>query len=62
MKTPIKKLVDEREMAGQLAVSWRHLMELRKKRLVPHVRLGRLVRYAPEQVFRAIEKLTIESL
>jgi hypothetical protein len=55
-------LITEKAQAELLRCSLRHLINLRNKRLVPHVRLGKLVRYNPESVQRALEKLTIKEL
>jgi predicted DNA-binding transcriptional regulator AlpA len=63
MKThPFTTLLTEKQMAALLAISWRGLQELRKRRLVPHIRLGRSIRYCPSAVQTAIEKLTVESV
>jgi excisionase family DNA binding protein len=59
MKNQEQILITETEMAEQLSCCKRHLITLRQKRLIPHVRLGRLVRYNPEAVAKALEKLTI---
>jgi excisionase family DNA binding protein len=55
--TPL--LVTAKELAPMLGCSWRHVLTLRDQRLIPYVRLGRLVRYNPEEVRQAIERLTI---
>lgn len=55
-------LVTERTQARLLRVSLRHLINLRKRRLVPHVRLGRSVRYNPSEVEKAVEKLTVQAV
>jgi hypothetical protein len=55
-------LIDERTQASRLSVSWRHLQELRKKRLIPYIKLGRRVLYSPEAVARALENLTVDSV
>jgi len=52
-------LLTEQEEATLLKVSKRHLFTLRQKRLIPFVRLGRVVRYDHDEVVRAIRKLTI---
>ena len=50
----------ESELAEILTCSVRHLQNLRRRKLIPYVRLGpRLVRYDPSDVERAIQKLTI---
>ena len=42
-------LVTVKELASMLGCSWRHVLSLRDQRLIPYVRLGRLVRYNPEE-------------
>lgn len=58
----MKTLLTEKEQAALLSISWRGLQEFRKKRLVPFVRIGRLVRYRPTEVERALERLTIREV
>jgi excisionase family DNA binding protein len=53
-----KQLLTDKEMAAILGCSWGHVKTLRLKRQIPFVKLGRLVRYNPEEVMKAIEKLT----
>jgi excisionase family DNA binding protein len=63
MQTQSPKLITIREQAALLSVSTRHLITLTQRRLVPCIRLGRSVRYNPEQVAQAIErKLTQKAL
>ena len=52
-------LITEKAQAELLGCSLRHLINLRNRRLVPFVRLGKLVRYNPDNVQKAVEKLTI---
>jgi hypothetical protein len=51
-----KTLLTEKEQARLLSMSWRGLQEFRKRGLVPFVRIGRLVRYHPKDVERALRK------
>jgi hypothetical protein len=55
-------LITEKAQAELLNCSLRHLINLRNKRLVPFIRLGKLVRYNPDAVQRALEKLTVKEL
>jgi hypothetical protein len=57
-----QQLLRENEQAEQLRCSTRHLINLRNKRLIPYIRLGKSVRYDPTAVHRALEKLTIKEL
>lgn len=52
-------LLTEKEQAALLSISANHLINLRRGRLVPHVRLGKSIRYNPVEVAKAVEKLTI---
>jgi excisionase family DNA binding protein len=56
---PPKKLITDVEQAELLGCSRRHLFNLRRRRLIPFVKLGTSIRYDPEAVARAIEKLSI---
>jgi hypothetical protein len=54
-------LVKEREQADLLRISWHHLVNLRRQRLIPYVKLGKKsIRYNPIEVERALKKLTVE--
>jgi hypothetical protein len=57
METQEKTLLTEKEQARLLSMSWRGLQEFRKRGLVPCIRIGRLVRYSPKDVERALQKL-----
>jgi excisionase family DNA binding protein len=50
------------ELAKELRVSQRHLINLRNQKLIPHIKLGRLVRYDRAQVEKALQKLTVKEL
>ena len=56
------KLIKEKDVLELLQCSQRHLVNLRRKRLIPFIRLGRAVRYNPDAVSRAMEKLTVKEL
>ena len=53
-----KQLLTGKELAHVIGCSWRHVQTLREKRQIPFVKLGRLVRYNPQEVMKAIEKMT----
>jgi hypothetical protein len=42
-----------------LNVSWGHMINLRKRRMVPFVQLGKSIRYDPRLVEIALEKHTV---
>ena len=56
------QLLTEKQQAALLRVCERHLINLRNKRLIPYIKLGRSIRYDPEAVQRAIQKLSIREL
>ena len=58
----MKEYITEQEQAKLLHCSERHIWNMRKRRLLPFIKLGRLVRYNPEAVARAMEKLTFKEL
>jgi excisionase family DNA binding protein len=58
----MKTYVTEEELADRLKCSRRHILSLRKKKLLPVLKLGAAVRYELESVERALEKLEIKSL
>lgn len=57
-----KILMNEKEMAQLLSISWRALQEYRKRRLIPYVKLGRRVLYRRSDVERALDRLTIRAV
>jgi hypothetical protein len=56
------QLLTEKQQAARLRICERHLINLRAKRLIPYIKLGRSVRYDPEAVQRAIQNLSIREL
>ena len=62
MKTRATRLLTEKEQAEELQCSLRHLANLRKRRLIPYVRLGRSIRFDPAAVERALTKLSVREL
>jgi hypothetical protein len=54
------KLITEPEQAKLLSCSQRHLIRMRNCRMIPFVKLGKAIRYNPEAVARALEKLTVK--
>ena len=62
MQTRATRLLKEKQQAKELNCSLRHLINLRQKRLIPFIRLGQAIRYNPEDVQRALAKLTVKEL
>jgi hypothetical protein len=56
------QLITEKEQAARLRVCERHLINLRKKRLIPYVKLGKSIRYNPNAVERALAKLEVKEV
>jgi hypothetical protein len=59
MQMQRQPLITEKAQAELLGCSLRHLINLRNRRLVPFVRLGKCVRYNPDAVQQALQKLTV---
>ena len=55
----IEALLTEQDVAAVLSVSIRHVRNLRQRRLLPWVKLGRSVRFTVPAVRAALEKLTV---
>lgn len=53
-------LVTEKTLAGMMNCSLRHIMNLRYRKQIPYIRLGRAIRYNPVAVEQALQKLTFE--
>jgi hypothetical protein len=62
MQTSATRLLNEKQQAKELNISYRHIIALRQRRLIPFIRLGRAIRYDPSQVARAIQKLTVREI
>ena len=59
MKSRDFQLLTPKEMSERLSISPRHLQKLKEQRLIPHIKMGKSVRYNAENVFKALDKLTI---
>jgi hypothetical protein len=55
----VGQLADSAEIAASLRITTRHLANLRAMRLIPFIRLGRLIRYDPTAVRAAVGALTV---
>lgn len=55
----LKRLASEADVASALSITPRHLRSLRARHLIPYVRLGRVVRLDPEEVSKAVARLTV---
>ena len=62
MPKQTRQLITPKEQAHRLSCSLRHLQNMKNSRIVPHLKLGRLVRYDPEAVDRALERLTVKAI
>jgi hypothetical protein len=62
MQPRATRLLKEKQQAQELNCSLRHLINLRRKRLIPFIRLGQTIRYDPVAVEKALEKLTVKEL
>jgi excisionase family DNA binding protein len=53
------ELLTEDQVAEMLSVSPRHVGYLRQRRLLPYIRLGRIVRFDRAQLIEAVAALTV---
>lgn len=53
-------LVTEKTLARLMNVSLRHIMNVRYRKQIPYIRLGRAIRYNPVAVEQALAKLTFQ--
>ena len=56
------EIINEQELAKELRVSLRHVTNLRARKLLPFLRLGRAIRYDRAAVERALAKLETKEL
>lgn len=54
------RLFDRKEMASLLRISPNHLAWLTQQGIIPHYRLGRCIRYDPDDVKEALQLLKVE--
>ena len=57
----IMKLVREKKLLEDLPLSARGLWNLRRKKIIPYLKVGRCVMYNPSAVERALQRLEIKS-
>jgi excisionase family DNA binding protein len=57
-----RRLNTAKEQAEELNCSLRHLENLKAKRQIPFIRLGKSIRFDPVAVERALEKLTVKEV
>ena len=62
MRMQQRDIVTERELARELRISVRALITYRNRRLLPHIRIGRSVRYDRAAVEKALQKLTVTEI
>jgi hypothetical protein len=55
-------VMNEAQVAAYLSICPRSVRNLRRRRLIPHVRLGGRILYRLAEVNRALEKLEIRSV
>ena len=55
-----ERLLTVREIAKDLNVSQRHVINLTNRRMIPCLRLGRAIRYDSDAVQRALKKLEVK--
>ncbi len=57
----MEQLLKEKLMAEQLRISSRTLRGWRARRLVPSIRIGKIIFYSPQDVVAALKERTIEA-
>jgi excisionase family DNA binding protein len=55
------RLMDEPTVCEYLGITKRHLQDLRYRREIPYVKVGRLVRFRPAEVEAWLEANTVEA-
>ncbi len=55
----LKKYITEEDLAKALSLSVSQMANLRARRLIPYLRIGRSIRYEPIAVNSALQKLTV---
>jgi excisionase family DNA binding protein len=61
-RTTYRRLNTAKQQAEALNCSLRHLAKLKARRVIPYVKLGKSLRFDPEAVQRAIEKLSVREI
>ena len=56
------KLLRDKELAAELNISVRHVINLRQRRKIPFIRLGKSIRFDPAAVNRALQKLSVTEI
>ncbi len=59
MSTPTRRPLDYRGAADYVNTTERHLRSLVQRREIPYVKLGRLVRFIPDQLDDYLEAQTV---
>lgn len=62
IQTATKDYMTAQELAAWLGVSLRTVVNLRRRRVLPHLKIGRLVRFSRVQVESAMSSYTVKGL
>jgi excisionase family DNA binding protein len=62
IQTETKGFLTSQELAALLAVSLRTIVNLRRRRVLPHIKIGRLVRFSRAQVEAVLKDYTIDGI
>lgn len=57
-----ERLLKIEEMAKLLGITARHLRNYQKDRLVPYLKINRVIRFDPDKVFAALQKFERKAL
>ena len=61
-KTPSQEYLNTQELADWLCISQRTVVNLCRRRVLPHIKIGRLIRFSRAQVEVALKDYTIDSI
>ena len=59
--TPTKHLLTNEELAAKYQICLRTVDNWKRRRVIPYLRLGRIVRFNEDEVSKALEKLTVRA-
>jgi len=62
MSTSAKEYLNSRELADLLGVSLRTVVNLRRRRQIPYIQMGHVIRYKRDAVEAALKSFTVEEI
>lgn len=61
MPAPTKQLLTNKELAEKYQISLRTVSNWKRRKIIPHLRVGNVVRFDKDEVSKALERLTIRA-